>query len=42
MSPEIVILLVGLVALMALGIPICFALMSVASVILIAFLALPR
>lgn len=37
MSPEIVILLVGLVALMALGIPICFALMSVASVILIAF-----
>ncbi|MBR1781683.1 MAG: TRAP transporter large permease subunit [Oscillospiraceae bacterium] len=37
MSASIVILLVGLVALMALGIPICFALMSVSSVILILF-----
>lgn len=30
MSPDIIILLLGLVALMALGIPICFAMMSVA------------
>ena len=37
MSPEIMILLVGLVVLMAVGIPITFALMSVASVILIIF-----
>ncbi len=37
MSPEIIILLIGLITLMALGIPICFALMSVASVILIVF-----
>lgn len=37
MSPEIVILLIGLVVLMALGVPICFALMSVASVILLIF-----
>ena len=37
MSPEIIILLIGLVALMALGIPICFALMSVASAILLIF-----
>ena len=37
MSPEILILLVGLVVLMAVGIPITFALMSVASVILIIF-----
>lgn len=37
MSIEIIILLIGLVALMALGIPICFALMSVASVILLVF-----
>ncbi len=37
MSIEIMILLIGLVALMALGIPICFALMSVASVILLVF-----
>lgn len=37
MSVEIVILLIGLVALMALGIPICFALMSVASLILLIF-----
>lgn len=37
MSPDIIILLLGLVALMALGIPICFAMMSVASVILLVF-----
>lgn len=37
MSIEIIILLIGLVALMALGIPICFALMSVASIILLVF-----
>ena len=37
MSSEIIILLIGLVALMALGIPICFALMSVASAILLIF-----
>lgn len=37
MSIEIIILLIGLVALMALGIPICFALMSVSSVILLVF-----
>ena len=37
MSPDIIILLLGLVALMALGIPICFALMSVASAILLIF-----
>jgi len=36
-SPDIIILLLGLVALMALGIPICFAMMSVASVILLVF-----
>ncbi len=37
MSPEITILLIGLVFLMALGIPICFTLMSVASAILLFF-----
>ena len=37
MRPDIIILLLGLVALMALGIPICFAMMSVASVILLVF-----
>ena len=37
MSPDIIILLLGLGALMALGIPICFAMMSVASVILLVF-----